>query len=84
MTTRPSEDIGRLASDHVRRGRFKGDAFVAKRLFSLLDTGQGDEADLASYLLFDGEFCRQLIEMGRARRRGEARRAARLLRLGGR
>jgi NTE family protein len=66
MTTRPSEDIGRLASDHVRRGRYRGDAFVAKRLFSLLDTGQGDEADLASYLLFDGDFCRQLIEMGRA------------------
>jgi NTE family protein len=66
LTVRPSEDIGRLASEHVRQGRFRGDAMVAKRLFSLLDMGVGDEADLASYLLFDGAFCKQLIEMGRA------------------
>jgi NTE family protein len=66
LTVRPSEDIGRLASDHVRRGRFRGDPLVARRLFSLLDMGAGDEADLASYLLFDGAYCKQLIEMGRA------------------
>ena len=39
---------------------------VTKRLFSLLDLGVDGEADLASYLLFDGPFCRKLIEMGRA------------------
>lgn len=66
VTVRPSEDIGRLASDHVRRGRFLGNPIVTKRIFSLLDLGVGDEADLASYLLFDGQFCRQLIEMGRS------------------
>ncbi len=66
MNIRPSEDIGKLASEHVRKGRYRGDPFVAKRLFSLLDFGVGNEADLASYLLFDGTFCRQLIEMGRA------------------
>jgi NTE family protein len=66
LTVRPSEDIGRLASAHVRRGRFIGDPMVVKRLFNLLDFGVGHEADLASYLLFDGQFCRQLIEMGRA------------------
>lgn len=63
---RPSEDIGRLASVHVRKGRFKGNPLLTKRLLTLLDLGVGTEADLSSYLLFDGQFCRQLIEMGRA------------------
>jgi NTE family protein len=66
LVVRPSDDIGRLASEHVRRGRFRGDPMVTKRLLTLLDFGGGSEADLASYLLFDGAFCRQLIELGRA------------------
>jgi NTE family protein len=66
VCVRPSEDIGRLAAEFVRKGKYIGDPLVTKRLFSLLDFGVGNEADLASYLLFDGHFCRQLIEMGRA------------------
>jgi NTE family protein len=62
----PSEDIGRLANEHLKRGRLRGDPILTKRLFTLLDLGVDHEADLASYLLFDGPFCRQLIEMGRA------------------
>lgn len=62
----PSEDIGHLASEHLKRGRLRGDPLLTKRLFTLLDLGVDNEADLASYLLFDGPFCRQLIEMGRA------------------
>jgi NTE family protein len=63
---RPTEDMGKLASEHVRRGKLIGNPFLTKRLLNALDLGVGDEADLASYLLFDGHFCRQLIEMGRA------------------
>ena len=66
LAIRPSEDIGRLAAEHVRKGQYKGDPFVTKRLFSVLEIGAGNEADLASYLLFDGPFCRRLIELGRA------------------
>ncbi len=66
MRVRPSEDIGRLANDHLKRGRLRGDPILTKRLFHLLDLGVESEADLASYLLFDGPFCRRLIEMGRA------------------
>ena len=66
LTVRPSEDIGRLAAEHVRRGKFQGNPLLTKRLFSILDIGAGEESDLASYLLFDGPFCRRLIEMGRA------------------
>jgi NTE family protein len=66
MRVRPSEDIGRLANDHLKRGRLRGDPILTKRLFNVLDMGVQSEADLASYLLFDGPFCRKLIEMGRA------------------
>ena len=66
MRVRPSEDIGRLANDHLKRGRLRGDPILTKKLFNLLDLGVESEADLASYLLFDGPFCRKLIEMGRA------------------
>ena len=66
MRVRPSEDIGALANDHLKRGRLRGGPVLTKRLFGLLDFGVEGEADLASYLLFDGPFCRRLIEMGRA------------------
>jgi NTE family protein len=37
-----------------------------RKLLGLLDSGISDEADLASYLLFDGAFARRLIDLGRA------------------
>ena len=37
-----------------------------RALLGLLDVGAASDADLASYLLFDGAFARRLIELGRA------------------
>jgi NTE family protein len=65
MVVRPSQDIGRLAAQHVRRGNLGG-SMVARRLLALLDNNMNDESDLASYLLFDGAFARKLIDLGRA------------------
>lgn len=63
----PSEDIGGLAAEHLRDhmhlwevGRLY-EWFLA-RAASAQATW---EADLASYLLFDGSFAQKLIEMGR-------------------
>jgi NTE family protein len=66
LRVRPSEDIGQLANSHIRRNGLRGDPIMTRRLFDLLDLGVEGEADLASYLLFDGPFCRRLIELGRA------------------
>jgi NTE family protein len=66
LVVRPSDDIGRLAAEYVRGGNMRGSAAVMRRLLTLVDVGEGNEADLASYLLFDGAFARRLIDLGRA------------------
>ncbi len=66
MTVRPTEGIGALAAEQLRSGKLRGGSPLARRLFSLLDVGAGDDADLASYMLFDGDFARRLIELGRS------------------
>jgi NTE family protein len=62
----PSADIGRLAAIHLRSGKLQGAALLQRQLMAMLDVGDTTESDLASYLLFDGGFARQLIELGRA------------------
>jgi NTE family protein len=74
LALKPTEDIGRIASNHVRQGRFRGSHGLARQMFKLLYLGGDVEADLASYVMFDGGFARKLIELGRAdaeARRGE-------------
>ena len=65
LVVRPSQDLGRMAGQHVRKGKFSG-SLVARGLMAVLDSGLTDESDLASYLLFDGAFARKVIDLGRA------------------
>jgi NTE family protein len=61
-----SEDIGRIAAEYVRTPTFaKRVGGVAGRVMRRIADGSR-EADLLSYLLFDGEFAGRLIELGRA------------------
>jgi NTE family protein len=66
LVVRPSEDIGKLAAAHVRSGSLRAGPILARQLLSLVDVGVSSEADLASYILFDGGFAKKLIELGRA------------------
>ena len=66
MYIRASQDIGVLAADYVRSPLF------AKRIRGLVGRGvrrlgeSESEADMLSYVLFDGPFAGMLIEMGRS------------------
>ena len=63
---RPSEDIGALAAEFVASGRMRVHGVVARRLIQRLAAGEArHESDLLSYLLFDGMFAEQLIDLGR-------------------
>ena len=67
LVFRPSQDIGVLALEHMRRHKPRcRDGAATAFLESLTILGAHVEADLLSYLLFDGEFARALIDLGRA------------------
>lgn len=64
---RPSVDIGMLAAEFVKRGRVIVHGRMARRLIERLAAGEAaHESDLLSYLLFDGNWARELIALGRA------------------
>ena len=63
---RPSEDIGAIAAAFVASGRMKVSGVVARKLIArLADSEAPHESDLLSYLLFDGDYASELIELGR-------------------
>jgi NTE family protein len=62
-----SEDLGKLSAAYVRSRRFRGHrrGVVEHVLARLAERETANEADLLSYLLFDGPFARELVELGR-------------------
>ena len=66
----PSTDIGKMAGEHVGSRRVEASQ-VTRWLLGRARSATG-EADLLSYLLFDGTFANRLIELGRADVRARA------------
>jgi NTE family protein len=65
LVLRPSTDIGKVAADYLASHRVRFGKALGRAFISMLDVGAGADADLASYLLFDGGFAQTLMEMGR-------------------
>jgi len=69
---RPSEDVGRMAADCYRRqgGRRSMGVLPSLLTWAALRGTPPEEADLLSYVFFDGCFTSRLIELGREDARG--------------
>ncbi len=62
---RPSVDLGAMASDYVKSGRVKLKSKMAQWLLGKLSSGESrHENDFLTYLLFDGGFASELIDLG--------------------
>jgi NTE family protein len=74
LTFTPSRDLGRLAAEYIRKSlKLKDLKPIARYLLerAARDTPEA-EADWASYMLFDGGFAHELIEIGRQDARARA------------
>ena len=65
MLVRASRDIGALASDFVRAHQSTMTGITGRVMRRLAaSSGDPNESDLLSYVLFDGRFAKELIELG--------------------
>lgn len=67
LLVRPSRDLGELAAEYVKTAEFRrsGNGLAHRAILRLVEREGAREADLASYLLFDGGFADILIDLGR-------------------
>jgi NTE family protein len=74
LTFTPSRDLGRLAAEYIRSSlKLKSLSTIARYLLERASRDSPEaEADWASYMLFDGGFAHELIEIGRADARARA------------
>ncbi len=63
---RTSANIGELAAEYVRQPSFEVPGLLGRVMKRLAHGAAMREADLLSYVLFDGQFAGRLIELGRA------------------
>jgi NTE family protein len=68
LSINPSLDIGTLAAEYARSPRFgsRNLGMAGRFLRQLAERESEYEADLVSYLMFEGEFAAQLIELARS------------------
>jgi NTE family protein len=65
IAIRPSVDLGRFAALEIKKSRSRAFRSVPQLLVHLLALGEGDDADLASYFMFDHTFTKELVQLGR-------------------
>ena len=67
LVLRPSRDLASVAAPHARKSRLSAETATAlptKLLHRVAQSQLITEADLASYLLFDGAYAADLIQLG--------------------
>lgn len=65
VVLRPGRDLGKMAADHVRSKSMRRSRSLIRQVIRTLASMESrDEADLCSYILFDGQYCQDLIELG--------------------
>ncbi len=67
LLVRPSRDLGELAAEYVKTAEFRrrSGGLAHRAILRLVEREAPREADMASYLLFDGAFADILIDLGR-------------------
>ena len=67
LQVQASRDIGKMSAEYVRSRQFRArhGSFIENRFSRMARGDTANEADFLSYLLFDGGFAQQLIDLGR-------------------